>query len=518
MKLDLTRRQFVGSGVALSILALAPKGLLAQSSSANRMVVRTDSPIGVVKPEFHSQFAEHLGSCVYGGLWVGRNSPIPNVSGYRKQAIEYLQALGVPVLRWPGGCYADDYHWRDGIGPAEARPKRVNIHWGGYVEDGGFGTHEFIGLCHLIGAQPYIAGNVGSGSPHELEQWIEYCNMPAGSTLAEERIKNGSAEPFRVRYWGIGNENWGCGGDMRPDFYGSLFRRFAVYVQEYGGTKPFMIACGPSGDDRNWTRGLMDSMGRRMPDGLSMHYYENGADAPAEYTGADCDAQLSLFAKLENAIIDQRTLLDGYREGSKIGLVLDEWGVWDKIPQEDQRRYGRLWQQSTMRSGVAAGLGLNVFNRQADKLYMCNIAQIVNVLQSMLLTDGPEGTDCIRTANYYAFLLFKPHRGKTAVRVETGDSSPLAPSASASIKDNEMVLSVVNPKHDTDVEIDFQLQGVKAKTGKAQILQDSDWNAHNSFDHPNRIVPRSHPVIVEGSRVRMGLPRMGVATIVLNLA
>ena len=518
MKWDPTRRQFVRSGMALSIWALAPKRLRGDSSTAKRMVVRTDSPIGIVRPEFHSQFAEHLGSCVYGGLWVGKKSPIANIDGYRKQAVEYLQALGVPVLRWPGGCFADDYHWRDGVGPAQNRPKRVNIHWGGYVEDNSFGTHEFIGLCRLIGAEPYFAGNVGSGSPHELEEWIEYCNMPAGSTLAEERAKNGSPEPFRVRYWGIGNESWGCGGDMRPDYYASLFRRFAVYVQPYGGTRPFMIASGPSGNDRNWTRGLLDGLGRHLPNGLSMHYYENGDDPPAEYTAANCDAQLSIFPRLEKAITDQRTLVDGYRDGNTVGLILDEWGVWDKIPQQDEKRYGRLWQQSTMRSGVAAGLGLNIFNRQADKLYMCNIAQIVNVLQSMLLTDGPEGRNCIRTANYYAFLLFKPHRGKTALRVEADDSSALAPSVSASVKGQQMVLSFVNPKHDTDVQIDCLLQGAKAKAGKAQILQDADWNAHNSFAHPNRLVPRSHPVSVEGSRVQMDLPRLGVATVVLELA
>jgi alpha-L-arabinofuranosidase len=514
----LNRRQFVGGSAALSILAFAPGGLLSASSSTTRVVVRTDSPLGLVKPEFHSHFAEHLGSCVYGGLWVGKNSSIPNINGYRQQAVEYLKALGVPVLRWPGGCYADDYHWRDGIGPADQRPKRVNIHWGGYVEDGSFGTHEFIGLCRLIGAEPYLAGNVGSGSPEELQDWIEYCNMPSGSTLAEDRAKNGSPEPFNVRYWGIGNENWGCGGDMTPQYYASLFRRFAVYVRQYGDTKPFLIACGPNSGDPRWTRGVMDSLDGRFPDGFSMHYYEGGTDQPTAYTADHCDQQLSIFSKVEDAIVMQRTLLDGYRDGNKVGLILDEWGVWDKIPPEDEKRYGRLWQQSTMRSAVAAGLGLNIFNRQADKLFMCNIAQIMNVLQSVLLTDGPEGRKCIRTSTYYAFWLFKAHRGKTALRVETADSSPLAPSVSASIAGHELVLSFVNPRHDTDVDITCSLPGISAKSGSAQILHDPDWNACNTFDNPDRLTPQPHAVTVEGNALKLDLPRMSVVTATLSIS
>src|SRR5204863_87709 len=246
-----------------------------------------------------------------------------------------------------------DYHWRDGIGPAEQRPKRVNIHWGNYVEDNSFGTHEFIGLCRLLGAEPYLAGNVGSGSPGELRAWVEYCNYPANSTLAEERAPN----------------------------------------------------------------------------------------------------------------------------GTKIALFLDEWGVWDRMPHEDEQRYGRLWQQSTMRSAVAAGLGLNFFNRQADKLYMCNIAQIVNVLQSLLLTDGPEGRRCIRTTTYYAFALFRPHRGNTAVRVNTDDSSPLALSVSASKRENNLIISLVNPRSDLDIPVVCNLRGVRAAGGSAQILHDQDLNA-----------------------------------------
>jgi len=518
----ISRRQFARDTAALSVSTLLPKALFAAAAPSNtaEVVVHADSEGGLVRPELHGQFAEHLGSCVYGGLWVGKNSAIPNVNGYRKQAVDYLRELGVPVLRWPGGCFADDYHWRDGIGPVEKRPKRVNIHWGGYIEDNSFGTHEFIGLCRLIDAQPYFAGNVGSGSPEELRDWIEYCNLPSGSTLSDERAANGSPQPFQVRYWGVGNENWGCGGAMTPTEYSDLFRRFSTFLREFGGTQPFLVACGPRNNDPDWSRGVMDGLKgrRRLPDGFAMHYYSRGKDPATKFSVENMQEQLSSFALIEQAVIQQRDLLDGYDGGPKIGLIVDEWGVWDRILPEEAQRNGALWQQSTMRSGVAAGLGLNLFNRQADKLSMCNVAQMVNVLQSVLLTDGPLGQNCVRTTTYYAYLLFKPHRSKTAVRVETTDPSPLGLSVSASRQANEIVVSLVNPRHDADLTVECSVRGVTLKQGAAQILHDADFNSCNTFDDPNRVVPREHPVIVDASKVRIVMPRLSVATAVLQSA
>ena len=515
-----SRRQFAIQSAALTLTALVPRSVLGASSNTRRVVIRTDAEIGVVRPEFHGHFAEHLGSCVYGGLWVGRNSGIPNVDGYRQQAVEYLRELGIPVLRWPGGCFADDYHWRDGIGPVEKRPKRVNIHWGGYVEDNSFGTHEFVRLCRKIGAEPYLAGNVGSGAPEELRNWMEYCNYPAGSTLAEERAANGSLEPLRVRYWGVGNENWGCGGAMTPKEYADIYRRFSVYTRAFGDTKPFLIACGPNGNDLSWSRGFLDEVrGSRPPDGFSMHYYSGGKCTPTAFTADALEEQLSSFATIEQAIVEQRALLDSYGMfGRNMGLLLDEWGVWDRMVPEEEKRNGRLWQQITLRSAVAGGLGLNLFNRQADKLYMCNIAQMVNVLHSLLLTDGPEGKRCVRTTTYHTYALFRPHRSKTSLRVETEDTTPLGLSASASVKDQELVLSLVNPRVGTDLQVECTLSRGTAKEGQAQILHDADFNAYNSFDHPDRIVPQPHPVRVEGSTIRMDLPSMSVATVLLRLA
>ncbi len=514
----MSRRQFVVGATALSCAALVPSHLLAHPPATQRILVRTDDEIGLVRPELHGHFVEHLGSCVYGGLWVGKNSRIANLNGYRKQAVDYLRELGVPVLRWPGGCFADDYHWRDGIGPPAQRPKRVNLHWGGYVEDNSFGTHEFIGLCRLLGAEPYLAGNVGSGAPEELRNWVEYCNMPAGSTLAEERARNGSPEPFRVRYWGIGNESWGCGGNMRPEVYADHYRRFAVYVREFGGTKPVLIASGPSGNDMRWSRGFLDGLAGGLPHGWAMHYYTGGLDPATSFTVEHMNEQFALYARVEEAIIAQRSLLDSYRNGRNVGLMVDEWGVWDRIPPADEKAYGKLWQQSTLRSAVAAGLGLNIFNRHADKLLMCNLAQMVNVLQALLLTDGPEGERCIRTTTYHAFALFKPHRGRTAVKVETQDASPLPLSVSASRDPTSLVITFVNPRADADLDLDCTLRGSTARSASAQILHDADWNACNTFEAPDRVAPRNHPVQVEGTRLHLELPRLALATVTLQLA
>jgi alpha-N-arabinofuranosidase len=518
MKRRISRRGFVATGAGVSLAALVPGRVFADSTVTQKVTVRTDAEIGKISPELHGHFAEHLGSCVYGGLWVGKNSKVPNINGHRKLAVEYLKDLGVPVLRWPGGCYADDYHWRDGIGPAEKRPKRVNIHWGGYVEDGSFGTHEFIDLCRAIGAEPYLAGNVGSGSPRELRDWVEYCNQPSGSTLAEERIANGAQEPFKVRYWGVGNESWGCGGNMKAEEYAALYRQFAVYIREFGGTKPFLIASGPSGADVRWSRGLLDNLRGELPDGMSMHYYEGGADGPTKFTIPHMNEQMAIFEEVEKAILQQRAVLDGYREGRNVGLILDEWGVWDHIPQEDEKKYGALWQQSTMRSALAAGLGLNLFSRLADKLYMCNIAQIVNVLQSLLLTEGAESEKCVRTTTYYAFALFKGHRGKTAIRTDVQEGSHLNLSTSASMGENEMVLSFVNPHADIDMRVECNMPGVNAREGSAEILHDTDLNACNTFEKPGAVLNQKHAVKVDGAKVSLDLPRMSVATVTLKLA
>ena len=543
MSSHLSRRQILRAASAASLASLLPRGIYG-SAAAKKAVVHADQEIGLVRPELHSHFAEHLGSCSYGGIWVGKNSPIPHIDGYRRAAVEYLKELGVPVLRWPGGCFADDYHWREGIGPAAQRPKRVNLHWGNYLEDNSFGTHEFVGFCRLIGAEPYFAANVGTGSSKEFRDWIEYCNYPKGSALADERAANGSPEPFRVKYWGVGNELWGCGGNYTPEQAAQQFRHFATFARPMagsrtipGGTDLYLVGCGPNGDDARWTRGFMDQLasGGPQPDGYSMHFYENGNLVPTEFTPQETYRQFNIFGRVEQAIIHQREMLDGYQPDPRrrIGLFLDEWGVWDRMVPEEERTRGRLWMQSTIRSAVGAALGLNVFNRQADKLHMCNIAQLINVLQSVLLTDGPEGKNCIRTSTYWAFMLFKPHRGKTAVRVEADGNRLPAPtgggrggppeappdlSVSASRQAGELVVSLVNPRHDVDMDVECAIRGAAAHGVRAQILHDADLNACNTFDHPDRLGIKPHEAAVDGGSLKITLPALSVATVTVQVS
>jgi alpha-N-arabinofuranosidase len=504
----LTRRQFsrfAGAG-ALAIIATR-KGLPAVTGQS--AVIHLDSDAGLIRPELHGQFAEHLGTCIYGGLWVGKGSPIPNVDGYRKQAVDYLRALSIPVLRWPGGCFADDYHWRDGIGPAAKRPKTVNLHWGNYTEDNSFGTHEFVGLCRAIGAEPYLAGNVGSGTPQELRSWVEYCNYPQGSTLSDERAANGSPEPFGVKYWGVGNENWGCGGRMTPQEYAGYFRRFATFIPNFNNPKPFLIACGPSKNSAEWTQGFLESAKQRPPDGFAMHFYSNSRDNATKFNAADTERQLSSFAELEQAILDQRRLMDAYDPNRKIGLMVDEWGVWDRIDPEEEKRNGRLWQQITMRSAVAAALGLNVFHRHADKLVMCNLAQIVNVLHSLLLT---EGEHCVRTSTYYTYEMMKAHRGTRELKLETTAKSPLDVSISASREGGKLIVTLVNPRAEAAARVNITLAGGTARSAVARILHDPDWNACNTSENPDRLTPRSFTLNVQGGQIEAELPPLSIVT------
>jgi alpha-L-arabinofuranosidase len=507
----ISRRSFATAAAAAAFTSR--KGF-SFASPARKVEIRLGSEIGTIRPELHGHFAEHLGSCIYGGLWVGRNSPIPNIDGCRRQAVEYLKAVGIPVLRWPGGCFADDYHWRDGIGAK--RPRSVNSHWGNYTEDNSFGTHEFIHLCRLIGAEPYLAGNVGSGTPRELRDWVEYCNYPSGSSLSDERVANGAAKPFGVKYWGVGNENWGCGGQMSGEEYAEHYRRFSTFLRTWTDPRLFLIACGPSKNDAVWTRGFFEGLRKRGPvHGYAMHFYSRGGNFATRFTARETAEQLATFADLEKAVLEQRELMNTWDPQQRIGLLIDEWGVWDRMVPEEEKKNGRLWQQITMRSAVAAALGLNVFHRQADKLVMGNIAQTVNVLHSLLLT---EGEHCVRTTTYYAFDMMKGHRGKKSVKTDTGDSSPLGLSVSASREGKELVLTLANPKTEDGVTVDCALQGGSAAGATARLLHHPDRNAFNGFQSQGAVVPRPMPVSANGQSVKLELPPLSIATVAIRLA
>ena len=466
--------------------------------SRAKITVHLDRPVGTIRPELYGHFAEHLGACVDGGLWVGEDSPISNFGGLRADAIEALRNLNPPLLRWPGGCFADDYHWADGVGPPRERPRTVNLWWGQTVENNHFGTHEFLNLCRFLGAQPYLAGNVGSASPREMRDWVEYCNYASDSSLARRRSANGSPQPFGVRYWGVGNENWNCGGSFCPEDYAAEYRRFATYLRDFGDAKLFLIACGPDGNDLDWSRRFFTKLDRKFEriHGYAAHYYCGTAGASATDFGVNEWYEL-LFkaAKIEQLIEEQRAVMDQFDPGRRIGLVIDEWGTWH-LPTPG-RNPAFLWQQNTLRDALAAAITLDTFNRHADKLAMCNIAQVANVLQAMILTEGEK---LLTTPTYHVFNLYQQHQGARSVKVTfdapvisfaMGNQKGSLPGlcGSASIKAGELILSFVNPHATMPLEVEIRMGDDAPAATAVRVLTHEDLAAYNSFAERDNVRP-----------------------------
>lgn len=506
-----------------------------------RVVVAPEEPIGVIHPYLHGHFAEHLGELVYPGICVPPGCSIPNTNGIRNDVVAALRPLGVPVLRWPGGCFADDYHWRDGIGPVDQRPMRVNRHWGMAEEPNQFGTHEFVAFCRALGAEPYFAGNVGSGTPAELRDWVEYCNFAGRSTLADERRANGAAEPFGIRYWGIGNENWGCGGDMSPEQYAGEFCRFRSYVSSYSGTEVRAIACGANNADWDWTRRFLERMRRHYQDrlrkvqGLAAHYYCGTAGTATEYTESQWLELLARAYAVEGVIAGHRQIMDEYDPERRIPLLLDEWGAWHPVEQGKPER--GLYQQNTIRDACVAALSLDVFHNHADRLAMANIAQLINVLQALLLVEEDR---CIKTPTFHVFDLYKAHQGAHAVRFETlaetvtdGEASaawcrtryldrgPFALRAvhgSASVRENQVCVTAVNTHPTEPVELEVELYRARWSSAEATLLAADDIHAHNTFADPERVrLSPSQELAPDGDRVRVHLPAGSIVRVLGTL-
>ena len=449
-----------------------------------------DGGTGVQIPkEIYGQFSEHLGRCIYGGLWVGKDSKVPNIDGYRKDVFEALKELKVPVMRWPGGCFADDYHWRDGIGPLETRARISNNNWGGTMEDNSFGTHEFLNLCEMLGIEPYISGNVGSGSVEEMAEWVEYMTSDSQSTIANQRRANGREEPWKVKYFGIGNEAWGCGGNMTPQYYSDTYRRYATYLRNYSGNRLYKIASGASDYDYDWTEVLMKAIGNQMS-GVSLHYYTcmtwtGSKGAATIFDDANYYDVLSKTLEVEPVLKRHIAIMDSYDPDNRIGLLLDEWGTW--FDEEPGTVRGHLYQQNTLRDAIVAALNFNIFHKYTRRLKMANIAQVVNVLQAMILTND---TEMVLTPTYHVFKMYNVHQDAefldsdvqtTSVKANRGGEVP-AVSATASRKDGVLNFDLVNTdlKASKKVLVKFDRDSVKSVTG-ASILTSADVHDFNNF-------------------------------------
>ena len=509
---------------SLTACALLMAGALA-ATAASKVEIRLrpsgESPI--IGKEIYGQFAEHLGTCIYGGLWVGPESEIPNTDGYRDDVLEALRELHVPVMRWPGGCFADEYHWRDGIGPRASRPRMVNSNWGGTVEDNSFGTHEFFNLCELLGCEPYLSGNVGSGTVAELAQWVEYITAEDGP-MAELRRKNGRERPWHLKYLGVGNESWGCGGNFTPEYYSDVYRRYQTYCRNFNGNRLYKVASGASDYDFNWTEVMMRNAGRYM-DGISLHYYTvlgwTGSKGSATAFNDD-DYYWTLGKCLEVGPVVRRhcDIMDRYDPDRRVGLLVDEWGTW--WDEEPGTVPGHLFQQNTMRDAMVAALSLNLFHTFTDRVKMTNIAQIANVLQSMVLTRGDR---MVLTPTYYVFRMYVPHQGArlvpaevdTPVRHTTDERTVPMVSATASTKDGATTISLVNTDLKEEAEVSVDLAGIKGSVSGAEILTASTANAFNDFGKPQQVAPAPFKgAKMSGGVLKAKLPPLAIVTITIK--
>ncbi|NYF78721.1 alpha-N-arabinofuranosidase [Granulicella arctica] len=561
-----SRRHFLETtSLAATSLALSGKRLLAQAATQvdARIDILPSEPIGTIAPEIYSHFIEHLGGVIYDGVWVGEKSKIPNVNGIRKAFIDAMKAVQAPVLRWPGGCFAESYDWRDGIGPAAKRPQR-SAFWD-QEDTNRYGTHEFMETCRAIGCQPYLAANLRALPARDFYQWVEYCNAPAdsGNTLANERAANGDKQPFDVQFWGVGNESWGCGGNQTAEEYGEAWRRFTTWYPRYGSEPPAgaepsnrkdlkLIACGPNGDDVAWTRGIMRSItAGHLPYGLSVHYYTSGdaklfahGDA-LQFDDAHYYDLLTRSSFMENVITDHWAALGEVDTQHKVKLVVDEWGAWygkstelKGVPSGPQYN---LSQQSTMRDALLTGITLDIFQRHADKMAMANVAQSINCIHSLMLAREDKFTV---TPAFHVFQMYLPHRNAQSLRVEfaapsiTNTLATLSPvggasavgstapvprlaglSGSASIKDKTVTLTVVNPHLDQPLTTEIALHGMTIASVKGTVLVGQNIHDHNDFDHPNAVHPTAAATgTPSGGRLTHTFPAASVTSLELTLA
>ena len=500
--------------------------------STARAIINLDLPGPTISRHLYGHFAEHLGRCIYGGFWVGEDSELPNEGGIRLDVVEALRALEIPNLRWPGGCFADDYHWRDGIGPRDQRPRMVNSHWGDVVEDNSFGSHEFLALCELLGAEPYVNGNVGSGTVREMGEWIEYLTRADDSPMASLRRANGRDEPWRVPFFGIGNEPWGCGGNLRAEAYADLARQYSTYVRNHGGNEVYRIAAGAHDDDVAWTRALMEALtpfGTPLPrpgvfQGVSLHYYTTAGPwtdkgSATRFDDDDYWRTMAASRRIESILAAHMSVMDTYDPARLVGLVLDEWGTWWDV--EPGTNPGFLYQQNTLRDALVASVHFDVFHAAAERLVMANIAQTVNVLQAMILTD-PDSGALVLTPTYHVFAMNAGHQDAARLDAhllapdlvrQVADETVPTVSVSASSKDGAVLVSASNLELSEPVELTMDLRGGRLGDLTGLVLTADRVDTCNDTERPDAVTPQPLDLLAEGDLVRVTIPPHAFVTV-----
>jgi alpha-N-arabinofuranosidase len=501
-------------------LALLTAGL---AQAATTVKVDTAKPGPVINKDVYGQFAEHLGSGIYGGMWVGPQSKIPNTRGWRNDVIGALKKLHVPLVRWPGGCFADEYHWREGIGPRNKRPVKINTTWGGVDENNAVGTHEFFDLVEQLGADAYVNGNLGTGSPQEMAEWLEYMTSDNKSSLPELRRKNGRDKPFKVAYFAVGNEAWGCGGNMKPDYYASLYRQSVTFLKTPPAGRPKFIASGGNGEDIGWTEELSKSA-KHMTDGISFHYYTiptGNWEVKGTATGFPANewfSTLQATMRMDEHIRKNVAVLDRNDPEKKLGFYVDEWGTWYDV--EKGTNAGFLYQQNTLRDAVVAALNFNIFHDHADRVRMTNIAQMVNVLQAMVLTDKDK---MLLTPTYHAYEMYVPFQDATTLPLAmegsrnyaSGDKSiPLISASAARGKDGKVYVALVNT-HPSETE-EVSIAGVGEGKTSARVLTAAEMDAHNTFAKPDAVKPAPIAVQSGGGKLIVKMPAKSVVVVAIG--
>ena len=504
-------------GLSLLILG-SSQSLLAQQTT---VTLKADQPSGQISKHIYGHFAEHLGRCIYDGFYVGENSKIPNTAGVRNDIVAALKNLNIPNLRWPGGCFADRYHWKDGIGPKDQRPSVVNTMWGGVTEDNSFGTHDFLNMCKLLGTEPYLAGNTGSGTVQELADWVQYVNFEGRSPMSDLRVKNGQEKPWEVKFWGVGNEAWGCGGNMTPEYYVGEYRKYATFME---GRNLYKIASGANGDDYHWTETLMKGIPLNQMDGIALHHYSvPNWDKKGPSTGFSeqqyFDTMKSAL-RMEELITKHTAIMDKYDPKKKISLVVDEWGGWYEV--EKGTNPGFLYQQSTMRDAMIAGVTLNIFNNHSDRVKIANLAQCVNVLQAVILTSGEK---MLLSPTYHVMEMYKVHQDATLIPVEvkTNDyvfGNEKLPSVSVSAsKDAAGIthISAVNVNRNKEEEVQIDVTGKTYKSVSGRILTAAKVDDHNTFEHPEAVKPVIFKTaVLKDGKLKIKLPPFSVVVLELK--